>query len=253
MTMKIEWLKSEWLKRFKEQRQTEKNILEFKYFVQRTNPKMLDFNDLIDDKDNYLKTILELEKSGSEKLSIKDLKGSYVKLKPVLSAEELNALLSAPPSDNVKIDAYFPLRIWILVVASAFWFVRLSVFTSEVAADLFSNPAVREFMVPALYFRAWVVIVSITLVLWSYKNTKFPAIAFGFIFVASIFNLFFDISIFYNEKLAYQDTRTTLYIAIRIFFSYMLFISMRNAKRIPSGNDKWNILLPLKKHDQIQS
>ena len=174
-------------------------------------------------------------------------------LKPTLSAEELDALLSSPPSDNVKVDAYFPLRIWILVAASAFWFVRLSVFTSEVAADLFSNPAVREFMVPALYFRAWVVIVSITVVLWSYKNTKFPAIAFGFIFVASIFNLFFDISIFYTEKLAHQDTRTTLFIAIRIFFSYMLFVSMRNAQRIPKGNDKWNILLRFKKHDPSQN
>jgi len=126
-------------------------------------------------------------------------------LKPTLSAEELDALLSSPPSDNVKVDAYFPLRIWILVAASAFWFVRLSVFTSEVAADLFSNPAVREFMVPALYFRAWVVIVSITVVLWSYKNTKFPAIAFGFIFVASIFNLFFDISVEWHPKLSHFE------------------------------------------------
>jgi hypothetical protein len=171
-------------------------------------------------------------------------------LKPTLSAEELDALLSSPPSDNIKVDAYFPLRIWILVLAAVFWFVRLSVFTSEVAADLFSNPAVRGFMVPALYFRAWVVIVSITVVLWSYKNTKFPAIAFGFIFVASIFNLFFDISVFYTEKLANQDTRTTLFITIRIFFTFMLFISMRNAQRIPKGNDKWNILLPFKMKSQ---
>jgi hypothetical protein len=168
----------------------------------------------------------------------------------LLSADELEALLARPAQTDLSTDKFFPLRLWILVAASAFWFVRLSVFTSEVAADLFSNPAVREFMVPALYFRAWIVIVSITVILWTYKNTKFPAIAFGFIFVASIFNLFFDISIFYTEKLAHQDTRTTLFIAIRIFFSYMLFVSIRNAQRIPKGNDKWNILLPFKKHDQ---
>jgi hypothetical protein len=171
-------------------------------------------------------------------------------LKPTLSAEELDALLSSPPSDNVKVDAYFPLRIWILVAASAFWFVRLSVFTSEVAADLFSNPAVREFMVPALYFRAWVVIASIVILFWAYKNTKYPAIAFGFMFVASMFNLLFDISIFYAEKLSRQDLQSTFVIASRILFSYMMFVSMRNAQRIPKGNDKWNILLPFKKHDQ---
>ena len=171
----------------------------------------------------------------------------------LLSADELEALLARPAQTDLSTDKFFPLRLWILVAASAFWFVRLSVFTSEVAADLFSNPAVREFMVPALYFRAWIVIFSITVILWTYKNTKFPAIAFGFIFVASIFNLFFDISIFYTEKLAHQDTRTTLFIAIPIFFSYMLFVSMRNAQRIPKGNDKWNLFLPFKKHDQSQN
>ena len=99
----------------------------------------------------------------------------------LLSADELEALLARPAQADLSTDKFFPLRLWILVAASAFWFVRLSVFTSEVAADLFSNPAVREFMVPALYFRAWVVIVSITVILWTYKNTKFPAIAFGYI------------------------------------------------------------------------
>jgi len=62
MNIKVEWLKSEWLKRSKDQRRTENYILEFKYFVQRNNPEMLDFNDLIDDKFDFLKTILELEK-----------------------------------------------------------------------------------------------------------------------------------------------------------------------------------------------
>ena len=62
MQIKIDWLKSEWLKRPKDQRRTEKDILEFKFFVQRKNEEMLDFNDLIYDKFDYLKTILELEK-----------------------------------------------------------------------------------------------------------------------------------------------------------------------------------------------
>jgi len=173
--------------------------------------------------------------------------------RPTISADELDALLSSPPSNNVKVDAYFPLRIWILVVAAVLWFIRLTVFTNEVAADLFSNPAVREFMVPALYFRAWVVIASIVILFWSYKNTKYPAIAFGFMFVASMFNLLFDISIFYAEKLSRQDLQSTFVIASRILFSYMMFVSMRNAQRIPKGNDKWNILLPFKKHNHSQN
>ena len=156
-------------------------------------------------------------------------------------------------TDNFKVDAYFPLRIWLIIVAGVFWFVRLTVFPNEIAADLFSNPAVREFMVPALYFRAWVVVASIIILFWCYKNSKYPAIAFCFMFVASIFNLFFDISIFYAEKLSRQDLQSTLVIASRICFSYMLFVSMRNAQCIPKGNDKWNIFLPFKKHTQSQN
>jgi len=84
-------------------------------------------------------------------------------------------------------------------------------------------------------------------------KSKYPAIAFRFMFVATIFNLFFDVSIFYAEKLAHQDLRSTFVIASRIFFSYTLFVSMRNAQRIPKGNDKWNILLPFKKNEESKN
>lgn len=253
MNIKVEWLKSEWLKRSNEQRQTEKDILEFKYFVQRTNPEMLNFNDLIDDTNHYLKTILELEKSKTDKLQVKDIQTAFLALKPHLSTDKLETLLARPVKEEFTVDSYFPLRVWIIGIAGLSWFFRLTVFTNEIATDLFTNSAVREFLIPALYFRAWVIIASICILFWSYKNSRYPAIAFGFMFAASIFNLFFDISIFYTEKLARLDIRTTLFIGMRIFFTYMLFISMRNAKRIPSGNDKWNLFLPFKKHDQSQS
>lgn len=164
-----------------------------------------------------------------------------------VTAEEIEALLSSPQPDNFKVDTYFPLRVWLLVAACFTWFVRLTVFPKEISADLFSNPAVREFMVPALYFRAWVIVVSIAILVWFYKSSKYPAIAFGFMFVASVFNLVFDISIFYAEKLGHQDIKSTFVIASRIFFSYLLFVSMRNAHCIPIGNDRWNILLPFRK------
>jgi hypothetical protein len=167
--------------------------------------------------------------------------------KPLVTAHELEALLAKPVSTTFTVDTYFPFRLAILVLFSAIWFVRLTVFTQDVATDLFSNPAVQEFMMPALYFRAWILFVFISAGVWSYKNGKFPAIVFGLLFALSLFNLLFDISVFYSEKLTHQDARITFILMGRIFVSYILFLSMRRAHRIPQGRDKWNIFLPFKK------
>ena len=167
--------------------------------------------------------------------------------KSLVTAHELEALLAKPVPAPFTVDQYFPFRLAILVFFSAIWFVRLTVFTQDVATDLFSNPAVQEFMMPALYFRAWILFVFISAGVWSYKNGKFPAIVFGLLFALSLFNLLFDISVFYSEKLTHQDAKITFILMGRIFVSYILFLSMRRAHRIPQGRDKWNIFLPFKK------
>jgi hypothetical protein len=167
--------------------------------------------------------------------------------KPLVTAHELEALLAKPIDDSIKVDPYFPFRLAILTVFSAAWFLRLTLFTSDVASDLFSNPDVRNYMMPALYFRAWILFVFISVGVWSYKNGKYPAILFGLLFVSSLFNLMFDVSILYLEKLAQRDVRITFVIMGRLFVSYILFISMRRAHRIPVGRDKWNVFLPFQK------
>lgn len=173
--------------------------------------------------------------------------GNTLARKPLVTANELEALLSKPENDSIPVDPYFPLRLAILTCFSAVWFLRLTLFTNEVAIDLFSNPDVRSYMMPALYFRAWILFVVMSIGVWSYKNGKYPAIFFGLLFVSSLFNLVFDISILYLEKLAQQDVRITIVIIGRLFVSYVLFISMRRAHRIPVGRDKWNVFLPFKK------
>jgi hypothetical protein len=167
--------------------------------------------------------------------------------KPLVTAQELEALLSKPVADTHAVDPYFPFRLAILTFFSAIWFLRLTLFTSEVANDLFSNPDIRHYMMPALYFRAWILFVFMSVGVWSYKNGKYPAILFGLLFVASVFNLMFDVTIFYAEKLAEQDFRITLVILGRLLIAYVLYISMRRAHRIPLGRDKWNLFLPFKK------
>jgi hypothetical protein len=167
--------------------------------------------------------------------------------KPLVTAQELEALLSKPGADTHTVDPYFPLRLAILTFFSALWFLRLTLYTNEVANDLFSNPDVRNYMMPALYFRAWILFVFMSVGVWSYKNGKYPAILFGLLFVASLFNLMFDVTVFYAEKLEQRDVRITFVIIGRLVISYILYISMRRAHRIPLGRDKWNVFLPFKR------
>ena len=175
------------------------------------------------------------------------IKGITLARKPLVTAQELEALLSKPADDTQSVDPYFPLRLAILSLFSIIWFLRLTLFTNEVATDLFSNLDVRNYMMPALYFRAWILFVFMTLGIWSYKNGKYPAILFGLLFVATLFNLVFDVTVFYAEKLGQRDVHITFVIIGRLLISYILFISMRRAHRIPLGRDKWNVFLPFKK------
>lgn len=168
-------------------------------------------------------------------------------VKPVVTALELDALLANPNPGGVKIDKYFPLRLWIVLLVSVTWFIRLTVFTNITATELFTNPAIRDYMMPALYFRAWVLFAFVSAGVWSYVNSKYHAITFALLLVASVFNLIFDISIFYAERLTVQDPQITLFILVRVILSYILYVSMRNSYRMPQGRDKWNILLPFKK------
>jgi hypothetical protein len=168
-------------------------------------------------------------------------------INPVVSALELDALLAKPNPGGVKIDKYFPLRLWFVVLVSGLWFIRLTFFTNLVATELFTNPAVRDYMMPALYFRAWVLFAFVSAGIWSYVNSKYHAITFALLLVASVFNLVFDLSIFYAERLTMQDPKTTFFILVRVILSYMLYVSMRNSYRMPQGRDKWNIFLPFKK------
>ena len=171
---------------------------------------------------------------------------SQLPQKSLVTANELEALLAKPSHTTGSFDKYFPMRLAVLVFFAALWFIRLTVFTHQVAEDLFSNPVVRDYMLPALYFRAWILFLFMAAGLWSYKNGKYPAIIFGLLLVLSLFNLTFDISIFYAEKLTDQDLQVTLVLVGRIFISYILFLSMRRAHLIPKGRDKWNIFLPFK-------
>lgn len=166
--------------------------------------------------------------------------------KPNLTAEELEALLVRPAHSEINIDNYFPLRMWFIGLAGIIWFIRLTVFTEDAANTLFAVPLVREYMKSALYFRAWIMFAFMFMGMIAYSTEKYPAIFFLGMFVVGSFNFIADMTIFYKDLFSNPSPGFNLLILFRIFMCYLLFISIRNAKRIPFGKDKWNPFLALR-------
>ena len=167
--------------------------------------------------------------------------------KQLLSADELEALLSGPAHVDVKPDRFFPLRLWIIGTAALIWFIRLTVFTDDVANSLFANPLVREYMKSALYFRAWIMFAFVFMGFIAYKTGKYPALFFLGMFMVGSVNFIADMTIFYKDQFANPTIWFNLLLVFRIFMCYLLYVSIRNANRIPLGKDKWNPFLGFQK------
>lgn len=165
--------------------------------------------------------------------------------KPHLTADELEALLAKPTHQELQFDQYFPLRLWLIGIAGMIWFFRLTIFTDEVANSLFSDPLVREYMKSALYFRAWIMFTFMFMGMVAYSTEKYPAIFFLGMFIVGSVNFIADMTIFYKDLFSNPTPGFNLLILFRILMCYLLFSSIRNAKRIPPGKDKWNPFLPL--------
>ena len=74
-----------------------------------------------------------------------EVKYNRMNQKQLLSAEELEALLARPVGADLNPEKFFPLRLWIIGIAGFFWFIRLTVFTDEVANGLLEDAEVESF------------------------------------------------------------------------------------------------------------
>ncbi len=81
----------------------------------------------------------------------------------------------------------------------------------------------------------------------AYKTEKYPALFFLAIFTVGSINFIADMTIFYKDQFANPTLRFNLLLVFRFFMCYLLFVSVRNANRIPKGDDKWNPFLPFKR------
>uniref|UniRef100_UPI0035AFC27B hypothetical protein n=1 Tax=Limnohabitans sp. TaxID=1907725 RepID=UPI0035AFC27B len=80
-----------------------------------------------------------------------------------------------------------------------------------------------------------------------YFKNWYPAIVFSAIFLVGCVNFAFDLFNVYAEILAKPTPKTTLMLFLRIIALWFLFLSVRNASRLPDLKDRLNIFLPYKR------
>lgn len=167
--------------------------------------------------------------------------------KPLVSAAELEALIQdwgAAPHRSV--DKFFPLRFWFVFMLTVFYALRLLFAPEAMAAKLSAEPVEIARLSNFLYFRGWFVTVAVFIGTYAYfKNWYFGIVFFCVLLVGSV-NFVFDLFNVYAEQLAQPTPLLTLMLLMRIMVLGLIYVSVKNASRMPEGKDRINILLPFK-------
>lgn len=167
---------------------------------------------------------------------------------PLVTAVELEALIrdwGAQPGTSV--DRFFPFRFWYLLLITAGYGLWLLFSADTIALALSSHPTDISRLTKFLYFRGWFIAVILSIGGYSYFKNWYPAIVFSAIFLVGCVNFAFDLFNVYAEILAKPTPKTTLMLFLRIIALWFLFLSVRNASRLPDLKDRLNIFLPFKR------
>lgn len=167
---------------------------------------------------------------------------------PLVSAAELEALIhgwGALPHQSV--DRFFPVRFWYIfsvVLLAASWLLFDS---HRIAQTLTTDATYLPHLQNFLYFRGWFLIGVMALGVYAYLWNWFPAIVFSAFLLLGVTNLVFDLFTVYPERLANPQPLFTLMMLVRLSSLWVLYMSVKNASRMPAPADRANILLPFRR------
>lgn len=168
--------------------------------------------------------------------------------KPLVSAEELEALIQgwgAMPSQSV--DKFFPARFFyavLVIFPAALWFLFDS---ASLAQSLSTDPLNQGRLQYFLYFRGWFMLGGLALGIYSYLKNWYPAIVFSTFLLIGLTNLVSDIFTVYPERLANPTPFFTVFLLMRLALLWVLYMSVKNASRLPEVKDRMNLFLPFKR------
>lgn len=166
---------------------------------------------------------------------------------PVISPEEWQALQSGGPDQTREdVDAWFPLRVWFLLIITSMFAAALLLSAPRMSIYLAHEPALVEILTRFLYFRGAVVVVATSVGAWAYVQGWQLSRVFGLLTVVSLVNLVSDFFIVYPERLLNPTMGFVLQLALRLGAIWVLSACYRNAHRLPEPQDRFNILLPFR-------
>ncbi len=170
---------------------------------------------------------------------------------PLVSAAELEALIANLGADSeAPTDAWTPLRFLYLGTLVAGYAVALLLVPHLLAQSLSADPLEVVRLERFLYFRGWFLLIVFGIGLYSYLRGWYTAIVFSAFLVLGLVNLLFDLFTVYPEKLANPTPSFTLLMALRLLALWSVYLTVRNASRLPDVQDRANIFLPFKSKDR---
>lgn len=172
------------------------------------------------------------------------------KNKPLVSADELNALIAGwGESPDKSVDRLFPLRFWFVVFVAGVFVLRLLFTPGEMAANLYSDPAEVARLTNYLYFRGWFLMCALAVAIYAYVFNWYASLMFFCVLLIGSANLISDIFSVYAEQLKTPTPTLTVQLLMRILVLWVIYISVKNMSRLPESKDRLNILLPFKRKD----
>lgn len=167
---------------------------------------------------------------------------------PLVTAAELEALMQdwgAGPDKSI--DRFFPLRFWYIFCIAFFYAMWLLFATDSAVQRMTTDPSDSVRMGRFMYFRGWFILGVLGVGCYAYLKSSYPAIFFGSIFLVGSVNFVFDLFNIYAAALARPTPQVTLLLLARLIVLWFLFLSVKNAGRLPNLRDRFNPLLMFKK------
>ena len=169
---------------------------------------------------------------------------------PLVSAAELEALIANLGADpQASIDTWTPVRVWYLGLLVGGYVMALLLAPQQVAQNLSTDPLEVIRLERFLYFRGWFLLGVFGVGLYAYLRGWYTAIVFSAFLLVGVVNLVFDLFTVYPEKLANPTPSFTVLMVLRLLALWCVYITVRNASRLPELKDRANLLLPFRSSD----
>ena len=164
--------------------------------------------------------------------------------KPLITVAELDALIhNWGASPGQSIDKFYLPRLafnFVVMVVGGFWLLMdADSIAHALSVDADNIDRIKSY----LYFRGWFVLGILTLGCYAYFKNWYPAMVFSCCLLIGAMNLISDLFNIYPERLASPTPAFTWLLLTRIVLLWVMYMSVKNASRMPMGKDKINFLL----------